>query len=45
MGVLKISTRSGPFDIGSMRAVKEANTVPNFMHPTIELSPTYHTKK
>jgi hypothetical protein len=45
MGVLKISARSGPFDIGSTRAVEEANIVPIFTHPTNILSPTYHTKK
>jgi hypothetical protein len=45
MGVLKILARFGPFDIGSTRDVKEAKIVPNFTHPTIILSPTYHTKK
>jgi hypothetical protein len=45
MGVLKILARFGPFDIGSTRDVKEAKIVPNFTHPAIILSPTYHTKK
>jgi hypothetical protein len=45
MGVLKISAKSRPFDIRSTRVVEEANIVPNFTHPAIILSPTYHTKK